>query len=638
VALIPLLILPMVAAMASSPSLAVSPADAAPGSTLTVSGQDFTKSSGGDLVWDSGTVVGNYRTNGNGRFHVDILVPADAVAGTHQVTAIETFASAAGGPASGSAATSTEVATATVVVDTNAPTSTPAPTPAPTATPTPTPAATPIPTPAPTATPAPTPTPTPTPAPTPTPSPVPTATPAPTPTPTPSATPTPTPTPSPTASLAPGAVYVAGWGSDSNSGSLTAPWQTLQKAANTVASGTTVYVRGGTYVGFKMIRSGTSSAPIVFTEYPGETATVVGDSSLTKVIWVSAAHDITISNLTVQDAPAQWGGGIYIDSASYRITAKGNLLQNNRSFGLKVLNSTLVTVQNNSITKNETGIEVSGSGDGVVISGNRIWANDRMVVNTPCSTNCYDDRGAVGISFYKTTGYITASGNQIWGNRANDYDYGQDGGAFEIYAASNLTITGNTLWDNENVFETGTDGGLCSNNTFTRNIAYKGTTTSVAGPSMGVLLRCAANMLVANNSFYGLDTFVYDISVAGGFAGSIDGLRIENNVSVAPVHIYSIDTALPSTVRINYNLSYNTAGGSIAYVTGKGNTSSVATFSSWTGFDWQGVQSNPLYKSPTAGDLHLQSTSPAINRGTLLSGVTDLFLGLAPDLGSFETQ
>ena len=78
----------------------------------------------------------------------------------------------------------------------------------------------------------------------------------------------------------------------------------------------------------------------------------------------------------------------------------------------------------------------------------------------------------------RSTGHVLASGNRVWGNRAPSYDYGWDGSAFEIYGASNVTITDNVAWDNENVLETGTDksGPACSGNVFARNVAYGGTT------------------------------------------------------------------------------------------------------------------------------------------------------------------
>src|SRR5580658_9083576 len=67
--------------------------------------------------------------------------------------------------------------------------------------------------------------------------------------------------------------YVSTNGSDTNSGSYTAPWLTIQHAANTVTAGATVYVESGVYnesVSFPS--SGTASEPITFASYPGETA------------------------------------------------------------------------------------------------------------------------------------------------------------------------------------------------------------------------------------------------------------------------------------------------------------------------------------------------------------------------------
>ena len=405
---------------------------------------------------------------------------------------------------------------------------------------------------------------------------------------------------------------VATWGNDANAGTLAAPWRTLQKAANTIPAGGTVYLRNGTYPGFTMSRSGTSTAEITFTEYPGETATISGTGGPWKVVALNGVHDVTISNLTVQNAPAQYGAGIYIENGAYNVTVINNVLENNRSFGIKVVGSTWVTIQDNVIRKNETGIEISGAGEGVLIHSNRIYSNDRMIVN---DATAWNDRGANAISFYRTTGTVTATSNTIYGNRAASHDYGFDGGAFEVYASSNLVIRANTLWDNENVLETGTDGTNCSNNKFTRNVAYRGATTSVAGPSMGMILRCAKDMLVANNTLVGLDKFAFDVSLAGGFAGSIDGLKIHNNIAVGGEHPYSLDTAIPGTVSINYNLVQNSMGGAIAYVYGKGNTNLLSQFSTWTGFDRNGIQADPQFTAPATNDYHLKTTSPGNRSG-----------------------
>jgi MYXO-CTERM domain-containing protein len=75
--------------------------------------------------------------------------------------------------------------------------------------------------------------------------------------------------------------YVAPTGSDSNAGTMAAPWATLQKGANTAVAGDTVWIRGGTYkittpansgAGINFTKSGTSdTARIKYWAYPGET-------------------------------------------------------------------------------------------------------------------------------------------------------------------------------------------------------------------------------------------------------------------------------------------------------------------------------------------------------------------------------
>jgi parallel beta-helix repeat protein len=458
-----------------------------------------------------------------------------------------------------------------------------------------------------------------------------------TPTPTMTTPPTTAPTATPASTAAPPTTgfSVATWGSDANAGTLSSPWRTLQKAANAVPAGGIVYLRGGTYGGFTMTRSGTSTAEITFTEYPGEEARISGTGGAAKVVWLNGVHNVTISRLTIENGPSQYGAGVFIEGGSYAVTIANNILQQNRSFGLKIQGSTGVSVRNNEIRKNETGIEISGSGEGVMITGNAIHTNDRMIVN---DSTAWNDRGANGIVFHRTTGRITVTNNTLYGNRGASHDYGFDGGAFEIYASSNLTISSNTLWDNENVVETGTDGTTCSNNVFARNVAYRGATTSVAGPSMGLILRCASNMLIANNTFTDLDKFTFDVSLAGGFSGSIDGLRILNNVAVSVDHPYSLDTVIPTTVTINYNIAQNRAGGAIAYVYGRGNTNTLSQFSSWTGFEAKGLQADPQYVNPAAADFTVKTTSPAIDKAALVSGITSGYLGLAPDIGRFEIK
>jgi hypothetical protein len=71
--------------------------------------------------------------------------------------------------------------------------------------------------------------------------------------------------------------YVSKSGEDTNSGSYTAPWLTIQHAANSATAGAMVYVEAGTYnESVTLHASGTATNTITFESYPGQTAVIDG--------------------------------------------------------------------------------------------------------------------------------------------------------------------------------------------------------------------------------------------------------------------------------------------------------------------------------------------------------------------------
>jgi len=395
-----------------------------------------------------------------------------------------------------------------------------------------------------------------------------------------------------------------------------------------------VHVAAGTYDGFIMRRSGEAGAPIVFAGRPGDPRPVVGGSSSTvNVIRLAAIHDVVIRGFVVQGAAADISGAGILVERSSRVSITGNLLRENRSYGVFLYDSTNITVNDNEVTRNAEGIYVRYGGEGTVISGNRVHHQDRLVKNTADIRG--DDHGAVGIAFVKSTGRIVARDNELWSNRAPSYDYVWDGGAFEIYGASNVTMTGNRMWDNKNVLETGTDGTVCADNRFFRNVAYGATT---AGNSVGMMLRCDERMLIANNTFYDLDEWMFTITATGGtYGGTINGLTIVNNVLfMRDGRIYTINSAMPDSVVIDRNVVYRADGGMVAYVHGHGSTASVDTFRAWTGYDSTSLWTDPMLRGSASFDLRLAADSPAVDHGMRLSGITDPFHGQAPDVGRHE--
>ena len=75
--------------------------------------------------------------------------------------------------------------------------------------------------------------------------------------------------------------YVAPNGSDSNNGSITSPFATINKAVSMASAGDTIYLRGGTYHQTVYVgKSGTENAPIVVAGYPDEIAIIDGGHTL----------------------------------------------------------------------------------------------------------------------------------------------------------------------------------------------------------------------------------------------------------------------------------------------------------------------------------------------------------------------
>ena len=430
------------------------------------------------------------------------------------------------------------------------------------------------------------------------------------------------------------AVYVASGGNDANPGTAALPWRTLQRAADAVAPGGTVVIRKGTYDGFFLGRSGTAAAPIAFMAYPGEAAVVDGNPANVNTILVRNARHLSLLNLVIRGSKGGQSAGIRLENGCDHVRIAGCVVGDNEGTGVKIYRGTYVTVEDNEVCRNATGIDVSYDGAGCVIRNNRVHHTDKMVRNT--ADVAHDDYGGDGITFTRTAGPVTATGNRVWSNRAKSFDYGWDGGAFSIYAASRVAIEDNVMWDNENVLETGTDNrNPCDGNRFVRNVAY-GALSAPGGRLYGMFLRAAENMLVAHNTFHDLEWVFSVMAIPETFKGSIEGLRIVNNVASARVKVWGIEGSVPASVVIDRNLSFNPTGGWIGSVSGKGHTNSLAQFTAWCGYEKTGVQADPRFVDAAASDFRPAADSPAVDRGIVLPGVNDGWRGAGPDLGRFE--
>ncbi len=89
--------------------------------------------------------------------------------------------------------------------------------------------------------------------------------------------------------------YVAPTGKDTNLGTATAPWLTIQRAANIVNPGDIVVVQPGTYRGAKFSRSGLATAYIRFVGQPGAIVNSPGALNTNgDNLWIRNAHYIRL--------------------------------------------------------------------------------------------------------------------------------------------------------------------------------------------------------------------------------------------------------------------------------------------------------------------------------------------------------
>lgn len=132
-------------------------------------------------------------------------------------------------------------------------------------------------------------------------------------------------------------LYVSTNGSDSNSGTLNAPFLTLEKARDTIRAlkadeglpegGVTVYLREGRYErtsSFELRQqdSGEADKPITYTAYPGESVTLSGSEKLEKSAFVPVTDSSVLSRIISTEARTKV---LEADLAGLGITDYGEL-------------------------------------------------------------------------------------------------------------------------------------------------------------------------------------------------------------------------------------------------------------------------------------------------------------------------
>jgi parallel beta helix pectate lyase-like protein len=395
----------------------------------------------------------------------------------------------------------------------------------------------------------------------------------------------------PTAGWGASTFYVSTTGGDSNPGTQSAPWRTIQRAADVAGPGDTVVIQPGTYVGAKFSRSGASGSPIRFQAQPGVEVTSPGPRNTNNDnLWVRDASYIVLQGFEVDSAPR---AGIAVqgepDAPAVGIQVRNNNCHDNNRWGIFTGYAKNFRAIENVASGSavEHGIYVSNSADNPVIRGNVVHDNH-------------------------------ASGIQINADPALPGDG---------------IITG-ALVEKNTVFRNGVGGGAAINlasvrsSTFRNNLLYGNHASGIAGWDDGD----GSQWGTRNNQFFN-NTIVqasdgrFAVSLQNGSSGNV----LKNNIMFhpGPRGTYDIDASSRSGLVSDYNIVANVFAVDDTWI----------TFSKWKSFGYDShslmvTSTSGMFVNESSGDYHLAPGSRAINRGTTVSSVTTDLEGTKRPKGS----
>jgi hypothetical protein len=444
--------------------------------------------------------------------------------------------------------------------------------------------------------------------------------------------------------------YVSKTGKDTNSGSFTAPWLTIQHAASTATAGATVFVEAGVYnesVNFPA--SGTASNPITFANYPGQTAIidgtglgVTGTQGLINIVNQSyiTLNGFEIRNYTTGSA-SKTPAGIWVTGSGTGAQLLNNIVHNitttaeksGNAFGIAVYGTsstpiTNITISGNQLYSLKTGQSESMNVDGNVtyftISNNIVHDNDNIGID------------AIGFEGVGPTGSDQAKYGLVSGNTVYNISGIHNPGEGNSYDANGLYCDGcadviferNTIYNCDIAMEAASEhkGHSSSYVTIRNNVFYNSNTVGVTIGGYSNTVGASDHVVVVNNTLYNNNVKNQGAEFQIQYhSGSSSGNIFENNIVYAGtqnVWIYSFvkgTTSYPAPpATLDWNLYYSTAGyvsGTSIDWAGKSTYKTYAAYQTGSGEDANSPVANPLFDA-VGSNFDVQPNSPAVNAGS----------------------
>jgi hypothetical protein len=240
--------------------------------------------------------------------------------------------------------------------------------------------------------------------------------------------------------------YVATTGRNSNPGSLSLPFATINRGVSILQPGDTLYLRGGTYLQTVTIEnSGNAGAPITVAGYPGERAVIDGQDTIPGywgALVTVHGNDVVIRNVEVSNS-AWIGVGLYgRHNSALTVYAHHNM---------------------------ENGILLGG--DYGLVENSRLWWNAKAHEYGDFKTG-HGPTWSTGLSAARHPQHATLRSNTVWNT------WGEGLSTFE---AEHTTLEDNVVYDNWiNVYLSDTKYAIVR-----RNLIYCSASSPMAGSGAG---------------------------------------------------------------------------------------------------------------------------------------------------------
>jgi hypothetical protein len=431
---------------------------------------------------------------------------------------------------------------------------------------------------------------------------------------------------------APSSVYVSPTGSDSNPGTIGAPFATIQHAIDAVASDGTVTVAAGTYnesltIGKPVTLDGAQSGVDARTR-SGPESVITGSGG---VVYTAGATTGTIDGFTLQgytgstseikasDVGSGWDfsndiidvsyGGIYLNSDGVSDPATTTI--NHDSFVQAIPSSASSGYYGGAVNMWS---QAGNAADNVTVSDNNFTnlSGPTGAVHTGSNPSCTSaGPGAEPADFAKN---LTVSGNAFT-------DTGNDENFLVAFCTSGATVTDNTVTVNDPGDDANASTGMyLGGGNYGMEISSN-TLTAVGLPAGAISLNSIFNPggsgdVITGNAITG---WTKGVQVAGGLSPAPTGFSVtDNDVSGASaygVEVLTYEGAMPT----GGSLSGNTASGSgtddcYDNTTGAG---TAGTGNIWSGNT--GITSSPAGLCQLPSSVYVSPTGNDANGGTAIS-------------------